>query len=423
MFTFFTRIRVAASLAMAALFFGQCQSQLRPPLVEITNQDTVGYTIVSDKVNQIINTEHLDPFFEKLYLQRTQGGRKVSVLHIGDSHILGNFLTKEVRTRMQRAFGDAGRGFIFPYKIAGSNGPKDYLVQSNANWSGANCVRELSEVSDFGVSGFTLQTFNNKGGMNIRLSDTATAETRSFTKVTVFYRNRESAYDFKIRDEVSHQVASPVIEDDFSQTWYFDRPVGEFTLEIDKKGAQKELKIDGFSLENELAGVLYHSIGVNGAKFSDYTRSKYFARQTRELMPDLIVLSFGTNEAQAKLNPTLLRRQMEELTQQLLSQWPHAQILLTTPADSYLRGKGFNPNMPDVAATIKGFAADKGYAVWDLFNMSGGENSAEAWKTRGLMSQDSVHYSKTGYAVQGKLLYQAIIKAYNEAALKKIPKK
>ncbi len=29
------------------------------------------------------------------------------------------------------------------------------------------------------------------------------------------------------------------------------------------------------------------------------------------------------------------------------------------------------------------------------------------------MSQDSVHYSKAGYAVQGKLLYQGIIKSYN----------
>ena len=69
--------------------------------------------------------------------------------------------------------------------------------------------------------------------------------------------------------------------------------------------------------------------------------------------------------------------------------------------------------MPVVSAIIKGYTREKGYALWDLFNLSGGENSAEAWKTRGLMSSDSVHYSKTGYVVQGKLLYQSIIKAYN----------
>jgi hypothetical protein len=32
------------------------------------------------------------------------------------------------------------------------------------------------------------------------------------------------------------------------------------------------------------------------------------------------------------------------------------------------------------------------------------------------MSSDSVHYSRMGYAVQGKLLYQSIVKAYNAFA-------
>lgn len=54
--------------------------------------------------------------------------------------------------------------------------------------------------------------------------------------------------------------------------------------------------------------------------------------------------------------------------------------------------------------------------------MGGGENSAENWKSNGLMSPDSVHYSRAGYAAQGKLLYMGLINAYNEIANKKVAK-
>ena len=88
--------------------------------------------------------------------------------------------------------------------------------------------------------------------------------------------------------------------------------------------------------------------------------------------------------------------------------------MLTTPADSYLRGKGFNPYLNEMSEVIKEFARENGYALWDLHNVGGGQNSAINWKSNGLMSSDSVHYSKAGYAVQGKLLFQSIIKSYND---------
>ncbi len=103
----------------------------------------------------------------------------------------------------------------------------------------------------------------------------------------------------------------------------------------------------------------------------------------------------------------------------VLEKSPGSFILLTTPADSYLRGKGFNPNLADVSNVIRQFAHDKGFALWDLYKFTGGQNSAVNWKSKGLMSSDSVHYSKAGYAVQGKLLYQSLVKAYNGYVLNK----
>ena len=174
--------------------------------------------------------------------------------------------------------------------------------------------------------------------------------------------------------------------------------------------------IDGVLLENELSGVLYHSIGVNGGKFSDFARARFFARELADLNPDLIIMSFGTNEAQGKQNPRYIYQQMDVLVDQLRQFAPNAYFLFTTPADSYLKGRGFNPYMSQVSDVIRQFAREKNYALWDLFHISGGEKSAQTWKSLGLMASDSVHFSKLGYMIQGKLFYQSFIRAYNDFA-------
>lgn len=414
--SFQMHLRMLLAVCTAVLSIGSCQSQWQSPIVPITDNDTVGYGFVKESANEIENVAHLTPFLNKLLQQRMHGGEKVSIVHIGDSHILGNYLTKEVRKRLQSAFGDAGRGVIFPYKLIHSNGPQDYIVSSTAKWTGANCVRDLQEVTEYGISGFSAITKQPNGSITFRLRDTTSETTSMFTKVTVFYRNNKNAPKITVTDEATRQTALAVMEDEYSKTFYFDRPVAECTIKPEKSEGAKTLWLDGISIDNERAGVIYHSIGVNGAKFSDFARSKYFARQLREITPDLVVLSFGTNEAQAKNNPALLERQMEELSAQILTQWPQACILFTTPADSYLRGKGLNPHLPEVSETIRQFARKKGYAVWDMFKITGGPNSSETWKSLGLMTSDSVHYTKTGYMLQGKIFYQGLIKAYNEVA-------
>jgi lysophospholipase L1-like esterase len=415
-----TGIRLLTCSAFLILFIGQCQSQFRPPQVEISDRDTVGYTFLPQDSSEIWNAEYLAPLYEKMYQQRVRGGQKINIVHIGDSHILGNFLTREVRDRLQSEFGDAGRGLVFPYKLAGSNGPKDYLTDSNCKWNGWSCQRDPDPSTPFGISGFRLETTHNIGALTFRLCDTATSETKMFTKVTVFQRKTALEYDLVVKDDVTNQTAQLYLEDDYSRSFLFDRPVGQVTISIDRRTSQQKiLTIDGVSLENELSGVIYHSIGVNGARYQDFGKAKYFARQVSELNPDLFILSFGTNESQGKTDPTSLYRTIDNLVAQLQEESPGALFLLTTPADSYLRGKGFNPNMADMSAVIRKYVSDKGFALWDLFNLSGGTNSALAWKSNGLMSSDSVHYSKAGYAAQGKLLYQSLIKGYNNFALSK----
>jgi lysophospholipase L1-like esterase len=407
--------RLSGCFLLVLFSASRCQSQFRPAEVPITPADTVGYTFLDLDGDTIENSAYLAPVFQKLYLQRAFGGRKITVVHLGDSHVLGNFMTAEVRRRLQEAFGDAGRGLVFPYKLAGSNGPLDYLVQSPVRWQGANCVRDLAPETTYGVSGFRLEARQFPADLTVRLRDTLASQDKLFTKLSIFYHSDNQAIPlFTVRDPSSGQTASALTRSAVASTYYFHRPAGQFTVTYDgPRNGAPAVRFDGFSLENEMSGVVYHSIGVNGGKFTDFLRARYFARQLAELQPDLIILSFGTNEAQARPDSQYLTRQIDELVRRLQAFCPHAHFLLTTPADSYLRGKGANPHMRTVSNIIRRYARSQGYALWDLYALGGGLNSARYWKANGLLSTDSVHYSRPGYAVQGKLLYQSLISGYN----------
>jgi lysophospholipase L1-like esterase len=354
------------------------------------------------------------PFLQRLFIQRVSGGERIQIVHIGDSHILGNFMTHETRVRMQNAFGDAGRGLVFPYKLAGSNGPRDFTVETNSRWIGNNCQRDQSPVSNYGISGFSLETTTPEGETTIHLRDSSVSHASPFTKVTVFYRKAPDAFDFELFDDQTNQTARRLIEDDFSSTFFFDRPVSQFSIQHKQVGEeQKRIQIDGFCIENELSGIVYHSIGVNGARYLDFARTRLFAPEIAKLNPDLIIISMGTNEAQGESGPKGLYQQMHDLITQIQTEAPGVPILLTTPADSYLRRKGFNPYMPKIASIIRRYAEEHGLALWDLYSISGGPQSAQWWKSTGLLSRDSVHYTKRGYAAQGKLFYLSLIEEYN----------
>jgi lysophospholipase L1-like esterase len=394
----------------------ECQNLPRPAEVEITVRDSARFNFVRNEQNIIQNSEVLTPFFKKMLEQRLRGGQKISIVHIGDSHVLGDFLTQLVRNRLQDEFGNAGRGLIFPYRAAGSNGPRDFGFESRGGWSGDD-LNTVKENVPIGVAGFSLSTANLSASLTLRLK-TDTSDLGRLSKITIFHPNTPTAFDFEISDLENPKAenAMPVIDGQFMTSFYFDKPTNEVTIRP-RKGdlSQKNVRIDGISIENELSGVLYHAIGVNGARFWNYANARDFAREIADLNPDLIIFSLGTNEAQSPdISPNSMKKQITTAVDAIRETCGNPPILLTTPADSYLRGQGFNPYMPRVRNGIIDFANEKHAAYWDLFDITGGENSAQNWRSAGLFSRDSVHYSGDGYRVQGKLLFSAMMAGYND---------
>src|SRR5688572_4765344 len=107
--------------------------------VKTIAQTTNGYSyktygLESEEENVIQNDAHIYDFFEELYLQKNLNDRIVNIIHIGDSHIQGDYLTAIVRRNLQKEFGNAGRGLLVPARVAGSNDAFNAIIRSQSKW-------------------------------------------------------------------------------------------------------------------------------------------------------------------------------------------------------------------------------------------------------------------------------------------------
>ena len=384
------------------------------------SQDTIGFNlpksygfenIIGDTISK---SSHLNDFFSKLLTQKRYNDKKINILHIGDSHLQADYITHTSRVSLQKIFGNAGRGFIAPLKISKSNEPFNYLTTSNKTWKSTRCVSN-KQLQPVGVSGMSVKTNDQTAKIHIKTFNTDSVE-YSFSKITLFHTKNDSTFLPFISDSSSNTTFN-IAESNtsFTSEYKASNKISKIDVHLLKKdSAQNNFIFYGANLENDNHGILYHSIGINGARYKDYSKSEEFCNQTAGLHPDIIIISLGTNESfQKNYNSQIFYKEIDTLVMKLKFANPQTPLLLTTPANSFYY-QHINNNLPLVSKTIVQYAKDNNLAYWDLFTITGGENSAILWKKANLLSRDGIHYSKDGYIHQGNLLTKAILNAYNK---------
>ena len=210
--------------------------------------------------------------------------------------------------------------------------------------------------------------------------------------------------DSHVRGHVLPYVMRKSLEEDFGGEAVEPKPVSYQT--------------SGIAIETGEPGIVYHILGQNGATCRSFTTEERI-REITSLSPDLVILSFGTNEAHGRnYSASEFRRSLDYLVGEIKKACPDAAFLLTTPPGAYVKGnngKVVNPRTPAVVQTELDYARREGFAVWDLYDIAGGKKSACAnWVSGGFFQKDRIHFTHEGYRVQGLLMHEAFIKAYND---------
>lgn len=374
------------------------------------------FPFVKEEVNLISNSGHLSGLMEKLYDLERNGNRTINILHIGDSHLQADFITSVIRTTLQKEFGNGGRGLVVPFRVAKTNEPLNYRSGSSYLWQSKRCVFP-NQLLPIGIGGITINTSDSCADISIKTINDSILN-YGFNKVKLFYENDSTSYGFALLDSLGNRVSVfvPDSVDNYSfiATATLSSQTNKMTVKVIKTGEQQSrATIYGLLLENGNSGIIYHTVGVNGAHYQNYSEALHFSEQTKALNPDLIIISLGTNEAYGfNFNQEKFYADMQLLFNQLKQKNPNAGFLFITPACSYRRKKP-NPRLPLAAKTIIRFATDNNLSYWDLQRATGGDNSAYNWKKNHLLRPDGVHYSRTGYELQGNLFCNAFLNAYN----------
>lgn len=360
---------------------------------------------VNDEKNTIGNAQYLQSFYKKMALI-DDSNAQVHILHIGDSHLQADFLTEQTRKLFNS---EAARGLLVPYKVAKTNSSYMYTSKTYSDWQGKRCTK-LENPLPIGIGGITVQTTDDSARIII-----TTKDEKGFNCFKIFHQNDETAFDFDVYDNTGNSLLPQAYIQNkkyFETVFYSNELLYSVTVKNKKtNNSQWQSLIYGFYAGNGKKGVIYNSLGVNGAEYRHYNEAQYFAEQSQALTPDLIIISLGTNEAaNLKFDELTFYNQIDKLVNDLQNYNPNATILLTTPADNYRKRRYPNTIIKRVSETIVTYCIEHNMPYWDLYKISGGYKSAKYWKKYRLFAKDFLHYSRQGYEVQGTLLYNALIK-------------
>lgn len=421
----------------------------------------------------IYNAETLDVFFQKLQDLEVNQNRKINIVHIGDSHIQADLMTDMLRQKFQERFGNAGLGFVFPHSLAKTNGSSHVRFSSNANW---NSLRNIypNDGSPVGLSGIALFTnqndfvieltvrnenyiFNNlrvitpenkqlfglanatktiviKSNVSktlthkIKSGETLSGIAQRYKTTVTKIRQANGLRNNNIRAGASLKIPTgemepqkiemtdfiPLENQPFISDYYYEYQHLEATdkIYLIPNKEHTSFALNGIVLENNQSGILYHSIGVNGAKYADYNKFPMFFEQLEALHPDLIIVSLGTNEAFDKLCDQCFYEQLEEFLSALRAKHPNVAVLFTTPPPSLFKRRTPNNFVESYSNQIISNSLINRYSVWDLYRALGGNEAMQKLVDQRLIAKDRVHYSSAGYKEQGVLLFEALMETY-----------
>lgn len=427
--------------------------------------------VLSDENQEIVNQQALSDFFGKLKNLQTKNQSQVRIVHIGDSHIQAGFFTGKNREILQEKFGNAGLGFSFPHRLANSNGIQEVRYFSSIPWTGMRNIHS-SELDSVGLSGFSLKTNTKDFALKLEVKDekyyfntlkpitpqSAKMLVPALSQQNVEFKNysiEKKTHIIKSGEALSiiarkygvsvaqikqangmksnmiragAKLTIPVksqkpaaIDRNGFQLMEFKQEDGRFTFHSEaplsdiwflSNSKFDKFSLNGFILENDHPGIIYSGIGVNGARFSDYLKTNLFFEQLLELQPDLLVISLGTNEAHDKLEVKKFKEKLMDFVQQIRKNQPDLPIVFTTPPPSFFKRQFPNTYSADYANAIKKWAMQENFAVWDLFEVLGGNNKVRENFSKGILSKDFVHYSEKGYNYSAELFTQSLLAAY-----------
>jgi len=380
--------------------------------------DYDNYNFINKESNYITifgDSSKINLFYEKLNRLQIKGDNKISILHIGDSHIQADWFSGRLRQRFQQTFpgGNGGPGFVFPYSAATTNGSNSYTVNSTKNWIACRNVQKTKNCA-LGISGISISTSSATAEFSLKMNienDLA----YDFNSIIVFATSDSNSFEININNFL---LTKKIPTSDTTAAFFYiaNNYTDNFQFCLKQTDSlQNRFILYGLILQNTDPGIIYQAIGINGAEAESYLNSPRFTPELAIINPDLVIVSLGTNDCyKAGWISADFQNNMSALVDSINKAVPNAAIILTTPPDHYRHKKSINADVNIVKQILFNIADQKNIAIWDLFSVMGGLYSIDYWHNEGLTAKDKIHFNRKGYILQGDIFFNAFLKNYSD---------
>jgi lysophospholipase L1-like esterase len=381
------------------------------PLQTLNSQELNKHTFIQENLNHLYFSKDSSAFlkfYEKLGNVNSDQKNRITVVHMGGSHVQGGTWSNTFISNFQNEFKTEGGGyFAFPYKIAKTNGQSYVNSFSNGQWKKCRAVGK-EFCLPLGMNAMSITTNDSVNNFGLTLTKTAICSTFNQVKV---YHNFNASFQFTCSSMATRIDSAALGYSIFQLT----TPVDSITFDLVRKDTlQKDFIIYGFSLENDLSSGFYLAgLGANGASSSSFLKCLNLVGQLQTLNADLMILSLGVNDTQSKgFEKEEFIEHYDSLITMAKKANPEVAIILTTTTDNYIKRKTSNKKTIVAHDAMFELMKKHNVAVWDLFSIMGGYKSMAKWYKAGLASKDKVHFSPKGYALLGNLMFDAVYTPY-----------
>jgi lysophospholipase L1-like esterase len=355
----------------------------------------------------------LDHFYRALW--RTENGEQGAVTritHYGDSPTTGDLITGDVRSILQSRFGNAGDGFVLiekPWAWYQHRG----VDLIGLGWQTATATAGHFEVED-GMFGLGGGSFTGSASASSRIL----FRRAHYSEFEVWFLRQPGGGKFTV--STNRQILGDVDTSGDSKSPGFaafrtELPASEVSIRVQ----QGSVRLFGITAENPNPGVVYDSLGLNGASVVVLARTfneAHWAEELRHRHPDLLIVNYGTNEAGFT---TFVDKgyevELREAIRRIHSALPNSSVLIMSPMDRGQKaGSGEVETMPTIPRIVniqRRVADETGCAFFDTFDAMGGEGTMARWYSAEprLVAADLIHPFGDGGKIIASLLTKELL--------------
>ena len=387
------------------------------------------------------NHQKINGFFESLEgLKNKKAGKKVRVMHYGDSQIEVDRITSYIRNELQKEYGGSGPGLIPAIEGIPSSA---VLKESSDNWYRFTLFGQrdsnifhtryspLGSMAMFEypfVDSLIPDTLIKQAWIRIQPSRIGFNRVKKYTRIALYYGYAPdnciiNAY---VNDSLVRFDDLEAFEGFKKIKWNFKTTPKDFKIEI---LSRKSPEFYAFSLESP-TGVIVDNIAMRGSSGTLFKKmyKPQFKQFIKEQPIKLFLLQYGGNtvpyidsEKEALQYGRWFKAQLEYLQ----SIKPNAAIIVIGPSDMALKTDNefaTYPYLENVRDVLKNAAFETGCGFWDLYEVMGGKNSMTSWVESNppLAGKDYVHFTHRGTRKVSELFYKALLKDREEWKYEKV---